>query len=142
MCFFFSLPNCSPLELTRLLGDDIGWNDFGYNDGIALTPHIDAPATGKGSVQLTDAHSGGTVCSPTRASILTGRTPFRDCVNGVYDCSDPTECPGLAFKFAPNGTFTIANAVRAANNGYKSFFSGKWLAVVPSLGGFFYCVFH
>ena len=45
-----------------------------------------------GSILMQDSHSGGTVCSPTRASVLTGRNPFRDCVNGVYGCSDMTEC--------------------------------------------------
>ena len=50
-----------------LLADDIGWADFGYNNGTARTPRIDAWARAKGSVLLQDFHSGGTVCSPTRA---------------------------------------------------------------------------
>ena len=53
-----------------LLGDDIGWADMGYSGGTAHTPHIDAWAKAKGSVMMHDFHSGGTVCSPTRASIL------------------------------------------------------------------------
>ena len=70
-----------------LLADDIGWADFGYNNGTAHTPRIDAWARAKGSVLLQDFHSGGTVCSPTRATVLTGRNHFRDCVDYVYDLS-------------------------------------------------------
>ena len=71
-----------------------------------------------------DFHSGGTVCSPTRATVLTGRNHFRDCVDYVYGCSDMTECVP-SFNFAPQKTFTVPMAVRAANKGYKSWFGGK-----------------
>ena len=98
-----------------LLADDIGWADFGYNNGTAHTPRIDAWARAKGSVLLQDFHSGGTVCSPTRATVLTGRNHFRDCVDYVYDCSDMTECVP-DFEFAPQRTFTIGDAVRAEPN--------------------------
>jgi hypothetical protein len=84
-----------------LLGDDIGWADFGYNNGTALTPHITAWAHQVGSVRLEDFHSGGTVCSPTRATVLTGRHHFRDCVDGVYGCSDMSSCVP-DFQFAPS----------------------------------------
>ena len=108
-----------------LLGDDIGWADMGYNNGTAATPRIDAWAARKGSLKLQDFHSGGTVCSPTRASVLTGRNPWRDCVDGVYGCSDPTECTPH-FNFAPQRTFTIGDAARAAGIGAKSQHFGKW----------------
>lgn len=65
------------------------------------------------------------MCSPTRATVLTGRNNFRDCVDYVYDCSDPTECTP-DFEFAPGGTWTVADAVREADRGYTSMFSGKW----------------
>ena len=71
---------------------------------------------------MQDFHSGGTVCSPTRATVLTGRNHFRDCVNYVYGCSDMTECVP-DFEFAPE-TFTVPMAVRAANKGYTSWFGG------------------
>lgn len=108
-----------------MLGDDIGWADFSYNGGIAATPNIDQFAAAPGSVRLMDFHSGGTVCSPTRASILTGRTHFRDCVNYVYDCSDMSEGVPL-FEFAPRATFTIAHAMRLGLPTSESFFGGKW----------------
>jgi arylsulfatase A-like enzyme len=84
-----------------------------------------------GSILMQDSHSGGTVCSPTRASVLTGRTPLRDCINGVYGCSDMTECVPH-FEFAPQRTFTIGDAARAASPEYVSQHWAKW-----HLGSFF-----
>jgi arylsulfatase A-like enzyme len=108
-----------------LIGDDIGWSDFRYNNGTAVTPRISAWSSAPGSVRMMDFHSGGTVCSPTRATVLTGRNHFRDCVNYVFDCSDMTECVP-DFEFAPQRTFTVADAVRVAGKGYTSHFGGKW----------------
>lgn len=109
-----------------MLADDIGWADFGYNGGIAHTPNIDGWGMAEGSVRLMDMHSGGTVCAPTRASVLTGRNHFRDCVNSVYDCSDPTEGMPI-FEFAPQRTYTIADAFRRGHpHSGRSFFAGKW----------------
>ena len=103
----------------------MGWADLSYNNGTAVTPRIREWLSRPGSITLQDGHSGGTVCSPTRATILTGRNHFRDCVDYVYGCSDMTECVPN-FEFAPQRTFTIADAARAAPGGYKSYFGGKW----------------
>eukprot|EP00045_Choanoeca_perplexa_P010428 m.105203 g.105203 ORF g.105203 m.105203 type:complete len:534 (-) comp15277_c0_seq1:117-1718(-) len=108
-----------------LLGDDIGWADFSYNGGIANTPNIKAWSEAVGTIRMNDFHTGGTVCSPTRATILTGRNHFRDCVNYVYGCSDMTQCVP-DFQFAPNKTFTIGEAAREADPSYGSMFWGKW----------------
>ena len=108
-----------------LMGDDIGWSDFSYMNGTAHSPRLREWLRAPGTLQMMDFHSGGTVCSPTRASILTGRNHFRDCVNYVYDCSDMTECiPD--FEFAPQRTFTIADAARAAGVNMSSHFGGKF----------------
>ena len=108
-----------------LLGDDIGWGDLSYNGGTANTPRIAEWTQRAGTIVMHDGHSGGTVCSPTRASVLTGRNHFRDCVDYVYGCSDMTECVP-AFPFAQQRTFTFADAVRASGRGYRSWFGGKW----------------
>jgi hypothetical protein len=97
-----------------MLADDIGWGDFSYNNGTALTPNIDTWSKAQGSVLLQDFHSGGTTCSPTRATVLTGRHHFRDCVDYVYGCSDMRSCPKLDFEFAPSNTFTVGDAVRSS----------------------------
>jgi arylsulfatase A-like enzyme len=114
-----------------LLGDDIGWADMSWNNGTANTPRMAEWARRAGSILMQDSHSAGTVCSPTRASVLTGRTPLRDCVNGVYGCSDMTECVP-DFEFAPKRTFTIGDAARAASPEYVSHHWAKW-----HLGSFF-----
>eukprot|EP00729_Bicosta_minor_P012420 gene12420-4000_t len=112
--------NKSPLpSFLMILGDDIGWADFKWNNGTANTPRMAEWAARAGSILMQDSHSGGTVCSPTRGSVLTGRTPLRDCINGVYGCSDMTECVP-DFEFAPQGTFTIGMAARAASKDYVS----------------------
>ena len=108
-----------------MVGDDIGWADFRYNNGTAASPHLSAWSKADGTLKMQDFHSGGTVCSPTRATVLTGRNHFRDCVDYVYGCSDMTECVP-SFNFAPQKTFTVPMAVRAANKGYTSGFWGKW----------------
>ena len=106
-----------------LLGDDIGWGDLSYNGGTANTPRIAEWTQRAGTIVMQDGHSGGTVCSPTRASVLTGRNHFRDCVDYVYGCSDMTECVP-SFEFNAD-VFTVADAARAAGIGYESMFSGK-----------------
>lgn len=61
-----------------ILGDDIGWADFAFpNNGTAKSPNLAAWANAPGSVYFQDFHTGGTVCSPTRATVLTGRNHFR-----------------------------------------------------------------
>jgi len=118
--------NKSPLpSFLMILGDDIGWADFKWNNGTANTPRMAEWAARAGSILMQDSHSGGTVCSPTRGSVLTGRTPLRDCINGVYGCSDMTECVP-DFEFAPQGTFTIGMAARAASKDYVSQHWAKW----------------
>ena len=101
-----------------------------YPPTATPTPHLHAHArllhthtTTPSSQQ--DFHTGGTVCSPTRATVLTGRNHFRDCVDYVYGCSDMTECVP-SFEFAPQRTFTIGDAARKANKNYTSHFGGKW----------------
>jgi arylsulfatase A-like enzyme len=61
-------------NIVYLLADDLGWGDISVNGGRIPTPHIDRLfAQG---VRL-DNFMGWSVCSPTRAMLLTGRHPFR-----------------------------------------------------------------
>lgn len=114
-----------PPSFLFILGDDIGWGDFSYNNGTAKSPNIKAWTEADGTITMQDFHSGGTVCSPTRATVLTGRNHFRDCVDYVYGCSDMSECVPH-FNFAPQHTYTAPMAVRDAGKGYSSWFGGKW----------------
>lgn len=69
-------------NLVVIYADDLGYGDLGYfgSDSI-LTPHLDALAdTGVG---FTDFYSNSPVCSPSRASLITGRYPHRTGVSRV-----------------------------------------------------------
>ena len=62
-----------------LFVDDLGWKDLGCYGGPVETPNLDRMAA-KG-IRFTDFHSASGVCSPSRASLLTGRHHMR---TGVY----------------------------------------------------------
>ena len=63
-------------NIVFLLVDDLGWGDFGFN-GAAFyeTPHIDRLASE--GMRFNNGYAACTVCSPSRAAILTGRYPAR-----------------------------------------------------------------
>src|SRR5215207_9434112 len=59
-----------------ILADDLGWRDLGcYGSTFYETPNLDRLAAH--GVRFTDAYAACCVCSPTRASILTGKYPVR-----------------------------------------------------------------
>jgi arylsulfatase A len=63
-------------NIVVFLTDDPGYGDLGcYGNPIIKTPNFDRFA--REGALLTDCHSGGTVCSPSRAALLTGRKPYR-----------------------------------------------------------------
>ena len=59
-----------------ILVDDLGWTDLAYTGSTFYeTPNIDAFS--KNSIQFTNAYASASICSPSRASILTGKHPAR-----------------------------------------------------------------
>lgn len=59
-----------------IMADDLGWGDTGYNGNkVIKTPALDGMA--KEGIQFNRFYSASAVCSPTRASVLTGRNPHR-----------------------------------------------------------------
>ncbi len=63
-------------NIVLLLADDLGWTGLGcFGSDLYETPHLDALA-GRG-LKFTNAYAACTVCSPTRASIMTGKYPAR-----------------------------------------------------------------
>ncbi|MDP4647795.1 MAG: sulfatase-like hydrolase/transferase [Akkermansiaceae bacterium] len=114
---FFSISTLSTAEQPNIvifLADDLGFGDLGcYGNPIIKTPNIDALASE--GVRLTDCHSGGTVCSPSRASLLTGRAPFR---SGFYYLAGPEGC------HLKKEEITLATLLR--DEGYDTCFVGKW----------------
>src|SRR5689334_22054980 len=84
-------PAAEKPNVVIILIDDLGRNDLGcYGSRYYRTPHLDRLAAG--GVRFTDAYAACPVCSPTRASILTGQYPARlnltDWLPGRADRSD------------------------------------------------------
>jgi arylsulfatase A len=95
------------------LSDDLGFGDLAcYGNPIVKTPHIDAFANQ--GIRFTDCHSAGTVCSPSRAGLLTGRNPYR---SGFYYIAGGE-------SYLRREEKTIATILR--DNGYDTCFVGKW----------------
>ncbi|MGW7685378.1 sulfatase family protein [Kribbella sp. NPDC054772] len=101
--------------------DDLGWGDLGcYGSPEIRTPHIDALADR--GVRMTDWYSNSPVCSPSRASLLTGRHPAHAGVESILGARRDTH--GLA----PQSTL----ASTLADAGWKTAIFGKWhLGVEP-----------
>lgn len=63
-------------NIVVILADDLGYGSLGcYGNKDLRTPNIDQLAAG--GLRLTDFHSNGPMCTPTRASLMTGRYPQR-----------------------------------------------------------------
>ncbi|HMO65252.1 MAG TPA: sulfatase-like hydrolase/transferase, partial [Verrucomicrobiota bacterium] len=113
------------------LADDLGQRDLGcYGSTFYETPHLDRLA--KDGARFTDAYAACPVCSPTRASLLTGQWPQR---TGVTDYIGAPTTPdqwtrntkSLPAPYADRLALdapTLAKALKAA--GYATFFAGKW----------------
>ncbi len=68
-------PGRSP-NIVFILADDLGWGELGcYGSTFNETPHLDQLA--REGVRMTQAYAAAPVCSPYRASLLTGQYPAR-----------------------------------------------------------------
>jgi arylsulfatase A-like enzyme len=103
-----------PPNFILMMSDDTGWGDMGYNGGAASTPHLDAWSAAPGAIRFDRFYAGSPICSPTRASFLTGRTPWRDCIYNV-------DVVPLSKTEAAH--FTVASA--AKSKGYRTAHFGK-----------------
>ncbi len=113
-------------NVVLILADDLGWTDLScYGSDLYETPHLDRLA--RDGMKFTQAYSACTVCSPTRAAILTGKYPARlhvtDWIPGL-----PPENPKLLVpewtKYLPLEETSMARALRSA--GYVTASIGKW----------------
>ena len=108
------------------LADDLGWNGLGcYGSDYHQTPNVDALA--KQGVKFTDAYSACTVCSPSRAAIMTGKYPARlhltDFIAGQNQPFAKLAIPDWT-KGMRHEEVTLAEALGAG--GYKTAHVGKW----------------
>ena len=74
--------------MTLLIADDLGWSDLGcYGSTFYETPNLDRLA--KEGARFTQAYAACPVCSPTRASLLTGKYPQRTGVTDYIGAAQP-----------------------------------------------------
>lgn len=80
-------PPTSRPNIIIILADDLGYGDLAcYGNTTHRTPHIDRLA--REGIRFLDFHSNGVVCSPTRASLLTGKYPQSTGITGVITAKD------------------------------------------------------
>jgi arylsulfatase A len=104
-----------PPNIILILIDDLGWAELGaYGNTFNLTPELDRLA--KEGVRFTQAYATAPVCSPSRASLLTGQSPVR---LGITDYLRPDSLQRL-----DPGVPTIASCLRT--QGYHTGLIGKW----------------
>lgn len=116
-------------NIVLIMTDDMGWMDLSCQGNDKLhTPNIDALAA-KG-VRFTSAYAASPVCSPTRAAMMTGKTPAR--VNILQHGADGSRFwpegrkvqPPEVDHILPLEEVTLAE--RLKNAGYATGFFGKW----------------
>ena len=105
-----------PPNVGVIVSDDQGYGDLWCMGATDLrTPHLDELASS--GARLTSFYASSPVCSPSRASLLTGRYPARAGVRDIL--ASLRDTPGL-----PAGIPTLATALRA--RGYATGLVGKW----------------
>lgn len=121
------------LNFVFFLVDDLGWTDLGcFGSSFYETPNVDKLCAG--GMKFTNAYAACPVCSPTRASIVTGKYPQRV---GITDYINPgggnqpenwrRKTPLLPAAYQDrlaHKEVTISEALKEA--GYATFFAGKW----------------
>lgn len=101
-----------------ILTDDQGYGDMGCNGAAdAKTPHLDRLAAE--GIRFTDWHSNSPVCSPSRASVMTGKYPQRTGIPQVLNSKPTFDVAGLR-----SGEVSLARELQKA--GYKTAAVGKW----------------
>ncbi len=119
-----------PPNIIFFLADDLGRQDLGtYGSTFHETPHLDQLA--RDGAKFTDAYAACPVCSPSRASILTGQWPQRTGITDYIGAAGPDKwnrntrlLPAAYSDRLALDAPTLAKALKKA--GYATCFAGKW----------------
>ena len=103
----------TPPHILLLLADDLGWNDVGYHGSEIPTPQIDRIA--REGIEL-DRFYVQPTCSPTRAALMTGKSPMRLGINRPISKNQQLGLP-LEETLLPQ---------YLARSGYQPLMVGKW----------------
>jgi len=118
--------NPSP-NIVFIMADDLGWKDLGcYGNSFNETPHIDQLASQ--GIRFTQAYAACPVCSPTRASIMTGKYPARlQLTNYIKGERTDPQSPVLPANWKPylEGSETTLSEL-LKSKGYATGMAGKW----------------
>jgi arylsulfatase A-like enzyme len=114
-----------------ILADDLGWADLQcYGSTFYETPNLDKLAAN--GIRFTNAYASSPVCSPTRASLLTGKYPIK---TGITDWIKGRQNTGKGAAYEktiaqPFNYFLQPQEETIAESGlkkkYKTFIAGKW----------------
>lgn len=118
-----------PPNIVFFLVDDLGAHDIGaFGSSFYKTPNVDRLAAS--GMKFTQAYAACPVCSPTRASIMTGRHPVRVDITDWIPGATRTQKQGAKLQHVHDRDelaleeVTIAELFKDA--GYRTFFAGKW----------------
>lgn len=116
------------LNFIFVLADDLGWADLPVNGGdFHETPEIDAFA--RTAMRFSQAYAAAPICSPTRASILTGKCPARLGITiwhegALQKVTNKPLFPAKSEDHLPHAEVTLAEKFHDA--GYRTLHVGKW----------------
>lgn len=122
-----------PLNVVFFLVDDLGWTDVAFNkSSFYETPNVDRIA--QSGMFFTSGYASCPVCSPTRASIMTGKYPSRLGITTYINPAGGNQpekwkrntllLPAKYVDKMAHEEITLAEAFR--ESGYATFFAGKW----------------
>ena len=114
--------DAAPPHITFFLVDDLGWNDVSMHGSKQIqTPNIDSLAAS--GIRLNNYYV-NPVCSPTRASLMSGRSIIH---HGIYTpYGNGNTASGL------NLSYTLLPEHLKASYGYATYMVGKWCAPRPA----------
>ncbi len=105
-----------------LFADDLGWGDMGcYGNGVIKTPNLDKMASQ--GILFTQFYVSGSVCSPSRAAIMTGKYPARLSIHGHFATTDLNKKRDMPDYLDPKEV-TLMRLLKG--NGYLTGHFGKW----------------